>query len=310
MKMKSAYRALGVGAVAMLLAGCGAALAPNAGLRGSSEIDATARGSKLLYTASDACSVYVFAYPRGKLVQTLDACAFGFGPAFGLCSDKRGNVYMAMGEGFSVLEIAHGGTEPIAQYQDDSLLPTGCSIDPATGDLGVASATGNVAVFKNATSTPQIYSLADIADFFFCTFDDRGNLFADGEHSDRSFALAELPKGGSALREITVSGKVQPGFGIQWDGRRVAIGATQEPNEFTLDRIRIAGSVAKVIGTTTLDGAANTSVPFQFLILNGTIVQPEDGNTSVGVWNYPAGGEQSKVIRTGGSNLVGVTVSP
>ncbi|MBV8531513.1 MAG: hypothetical protein JO104_09365, partial [Candidatus Eremiobacteraeota bacterium] len=81
-------------------------------------------------------------------MQTLNACGFGFGPAFGLCTDKGGDVFMTMGEGFSIFEIAHGGTEPIAQYEDQSLLPVGCSVDPKTGALGVASVTGNVAIFK------------------------------------------------------------------------------------------------------------------------------------------------------------------
>jgi hypothetical protein len=319
--MNNGRRALGVSAVVVLLAGCGGALGPSErpGLvpqaarsesHGLSWIDPRARGKDLLYASSIYnCDVYVFTYPRGTLVQTLDACGFGFGPAFGLCTDKNGDVFMAMGEGFSIFKFAHGGTKPIAQLDDDSLLPVGCSVDQKTGDLGVASATSNVAVFKNASGTPQIYSLANVSEFFFCTFDDRGNLFADGEHNDHSFALAELPKGGSALREITVSGNLGSGFALQWDGRHVAIGGTQGSNEFTLDRIRLSGSRAKVVGTTTLDAVSNTSVPFQFWIRNDAVIQPENGNAEIGFWNYPGGGSQTKGIQLGGSSLVGVTVS-
>ncbi|HLY01126.1 MAG TPA: hypothetical protein VKR56_01370 [Candidatus Cybelea sp.] len=279
-------------------------------IAGTRSIEQTARAGDLLYASSigNYCPVYVFTYPRGKLVQTLDACSFGFGPAFGLCTDKDGNVFMAMGEGFSILEFAHGGSEPIAELQDGSTAPTGCSVDPKTGDLGVASETGEVAIFKNASGTPENYSLQGIVGFFFCTFDDRGNLFADGEHEDGSFALAELPKGAAALREITVPRTFGLAFALQWDGRHIVIGGTQSSKEFTLDRIHLSGSSAKVVGTTTIDAASNASEPFQFWISNGTVIQPENGNAEIGFWNYPKGGNQTKGIKIGYS-LVGITVS-
>ncbi len=315
------FRTLSVSVVLTLLTACGGSLqeggqsgvlalqAPSP-LHGSSWTDPAARGEDLLYASSIYnCNVYVFTYPRGKLFQTLNACGLGFGPAFGLCTDKNGDVFMAMGEGFSIFEFVHGGTEPISQLQDDSLLPLGCSVDPKTGSLGVASATGNVAIYKDASGPPQIYSLGDISEYFFCTFDGHGNLFVDGEHSDGSFALAELPKGGTALREITVVGTVEPGFALQWDGRHVAIGGTQASNGFTLDRIRVSGSIAKIVGTTKLTAAPNTSTPFQFWIQGDAIVQPENGNAEIGFWTYPLGGEQSKGIQIKGSSLVGVTVS-
>jgi hypothetical protein len=318
----TAFRALGVGAALILLAGCGGSLgaggqssllAPQStrtSLHGNSLIGPAARGKALLYATSVYnCDAYVFSYPRGIFGQTINVCMLGFGPAFGLCTNRSGDVFMAMAEGFSVFEFAHGDTQPIAQLRDDSLLPVGCSVDPKTGDLGVASATGNVAIFKNASGTPQIYSLANVTEFFFCTFDDRGNLFADGEHNDGSFALAELPKGSSALREITVSGNFGIGLALQWDGRHIAIGQTQASNDFILDRIRVSGSAAKIVGTTTLTSTLNSFTPFQFWIQGSTIVQPENGNEEIGLWNYPGGGAQTKGIQIKGSTLVGVTVS-
>ncbi len=315
------FRALSVSLVLTLLTACGGSLQEGAQsgvlalqapspLHGSSWTDPEARGKDLLYASSIYnCDVYVFTYPRGKLFQTLNACGLGFGPAFGLCTDKSGDVFMAMGAGFSIFEFAHGGTEPISQLQDDSLLPLGCSVDPKSGNLGVASTTGNVAIYKDASGSPQIYSLGDISEYFFCTFDGHGNLFVDGKHSDDSFALAELPKGGTALREITVVGTVEPGFALQWDGRHVAIGGTQGSNGFILDRIRVSGSIAKIVSTTTLIAAPNASTPFQFWIEGDAIVQPENGNAEIGFWTYPLGGEQSKGIQIKGSSLVGVTVS-
>jgi len=306
---------------AALLSGCVGALTPSDGAGNAFQsarsrrlavapLDAGTRAKDLLYVSNRYdCAVYVFTYPRGKLVQTLNVCDLGFGPAFGLCSDKGGDVFMTMGAGFSVFKFAHGGSQPVAQLESDSLLPVGCSVDPKSGDLGIASATGNVAVYRNGSGTPAIYSLPGISQYFFCTFDGRGNLFADGELSRDGFALVELLKGGSELHELTVSGNRSPGFALQWDGRHLALGGTQGSNAFTIDRIKFAGSVGRVIGTTTLEMSPNTSVPFQFWIQDHTIVQPENGNADVGFWQYPKGGGQTRSIRIGGSSLDGVTVS-
>ncbi|HEY1867868.1 MAG TPA: hypothetical protein VGG70_06185 [Candidatus Cybelea sp.] len=315
-------RTLGVGAALTLLAGCSGSLergvpsslpapAPRSSLHQISRIDPAARGKDLLYASSIYdCNVYVFTYPRGKPAQTLDACGLGFGPAFGLCSDKDGDVFMGMAEGFSIFEYVHGGSQPIAQLQDDSLLPFGCSVDPKSGDLGVTSVESNVVIYKNASGTPQLYYLSGVEAFYFCTYDDRGNLFADGKHYDGSFALAELPKGGNALREISVPGSVGAGFALQWDGRHVALGTTRGSNEFVLDRIRVSGSAAKIVGTTTLTFAPNMPYStFQFWLHGGKIVQPENDNAEIGFWKYPRGGEEIREIPIQGSSLVGVTVS-
>lgn len=301
---------------AIVVAGCSYAGGP--AVSGPSEalpsnggsIDASLRGKTLLYASSiDQCVVYVFTYPHGKLVQSFDACAFGLGPGYGLCTDRHGDVFMAMGQGFSILEFAHGGTQPIAQLDNGSHQPFGCSVDPKSGDLAVAGGKGNVTVFAKASGTPQVYSLSGIYAFYYCTFDDRGNLFAAGQHYGGTFALAELPKGGSALREITLSGYAAAGFTIQWDGRNVAVGVTQGSDEFVIDRIRVRGSKAKIVGSTTLHAAPNTLVPFQFWIDGGTVIRPENANSEVGFWNYPAGGERTKEIQPGGESIIGVTVS-
>lgn len=316
------FRTLGLAAAIGLLAGCSGSLQPAGPSslpaaratrflhHGLSRIDPSLRHKALLYASSVyTCDVNVFTYPRGKLVQTISACDLGFGPAFGLCSDRNGNVFMAMGDGFSIFEFPHGGTEPIAQLESDSLLPFGCAVDPATGDLGVASVEGNVGVYKNGSGTAQVYRLSNTSQFYFCTYDDRGNLFAGGVHYDGALALAELPKGGTALREITVPGSVAPGFALQWDGRHIAIGASQASNAFTIDRIRVKGPSAKIVGSTELAATPNTFTPFQFWIQDGKIEQPESNNAEVGFWKYPRGGEQTKGITMQGSTFDGVTVS-
>ena len=98
---------------AALLAGCGGApAAVPSRQRASSLIGSEARGRDLLYVSSDDCAVYVFTYPRGKLVQTLNVCNLGFGPAFGLCTDAAGDVFMTMGAGFSASNSNTAGHNP------------------------------------------------------------------------------------------------------------------------------------------------------------------------------------------------------
>ena len=307
--MQRRHRTLCLIAITLVLSGCGG-LAVDGGARSASSIDASLRAKNLIYASSIFhCAVYVFAYPHGKLVTSFNACAFGLGPGYGLCTDRSGNVFMAMGQGFSILEFAHGATQPSAQLDNGSHQPLGCSIDPKSGNLAAAGGKGYVSIFSNATGTPQIYSLPGIYAFYYCTFDGRGNLFVAGQHYDGSVALAELPRGRSTLREIMVSGNVAAGFAIQWDGRRIAIGVTQDPSDFVIGRIRIRGSTAKVVATTTLHGAPNTLVPFQFWIDGGTVIGPENANTELGSWNYPAGGGQIKEIRPDAKSLIGVTLS-
>ena len=168
---------------------------------------------------------------------------------------------------------------------------------------------GSLAVYKNASGDPAIYSLSDIEALYFCTYDEHGNLFAAGEHSNSSFALVELPKGAGVLREDSVNGTITPGYGLQWDGQHLALGAAQTSSEFVIDRIRVSGRKATVIGTTTLDASANSSVPVEFWIRGWkTIIQPQAENGQIGFWNYPAGGAQIRNIGLPGSMLSGVTV--
>jgi hypothetical protein len=89
-----------------------------------------AKSEELLYASSLPYSVYVYTYPKGKVVGFLS----GFSPR-GLCSNQNGDVFVA--SRYGVYEYPHGRAKPIAiiavQY------PEGCSLDPTTGDLAVVN---------------------------------------------------------------------------------------------------------------------------------------------------------------------------
>src|SRR5579863_1388101 len=95
-----------------------------------------ARASALLYVSDTVTGdVYVFSYPKGKLVQTLT----GFADPAGECVDATGNVFVANTGSSNVLEYAHGGSSPIATLDDSGYFRVGCAVDPVTGNLAVSN---------------------------------------------------------------------------------------------------------------------------------------------------------------------------
>ncbi len=131
-------------ATAALLAGCAggpfdtAPTAPpfdSARSTRSAQDDKSVKGDLLYVTDTITNDLYVFSYPKGKLVQTIPYLAE---PA-GECVDASGNVFVANTGGNDILEFAHGGTSAIATLQDPGFFPIGCAIDPGSGNLAVAN---------------------------------------------------------------------------------------------------------------------------------------------------------------------------
>jgi len=160
-----------------------------------------AKKKKLLYVSSALTDdVYVYSYSNQKLVGTLT----GFKLPYGLCADKTGDVWIVDDGAQEIVEYKHGGTSPITTLSDPGEYPEGCSVDPTTGNLAItnfysSSGSGSVSIYAHASGEPTTYSDPSIANFRFCGYDDKGNLFADGANNSSEFAFAELRKGGSDL---------------------------------------------------------------------------------------------------------------
>ena len=75
-----------------------------------------------------------------------------------------------------------------------------------------------------AEGVPKKYKDSNFLAADFCGYDSHGNLFVDASGYSSAFAFAELPRGGSALKNITLSRSVDSPGGVQWDGTFVAIG--------------------------------------------------------------------------------------
>jgi hypothetical protein len=265
----------------------------------------------LLYV-TDVKTATVYSYPHGKLEGKLK----GFYQATGMCVDKTGDVFivdLALGR---IFEYAHGGTKRLATLVSPTRDPSGCSIDPTTGNLAVGSlgfgSNGSVAIFKNARGQATTYQSSSIYQFYFCGYDDKGNLFADGliePGGTGDTAFAELPKGGHALKTVTLDHYIGWPGGVQWDGKYVAVGDQATPAVYQFAVKRRHGNM---VGTAHMDGADNVK---QFWIQDQTLIAPNtiSGQGGLGskaiLYNYPAGGKAIKKIAKGVIDAQGAVVS-
>ncbi len=283
-------------AAVAFLAGCGAqfpasnGLLPAAGQSGKP----APKGGALLYISDTLTSdVYVYSYPKGKLVMTLQ----DFSVPGGECVDASGDVFVANTGDSDIVEYAHGGKTPIAKLKDPGFFPVGCSVDPKSGNLAVTnfplngSGQGDVVIYDRAKGRPKHhYADAVMADMLLCSYDGSGNLFLDGLTSASAFAFAELPKGGSKLTDITLDRSIASAGGVEWDGTYVAVG---DQSTSTIYQFSISGTSGTERGSTQLSGATQI---FQFWIDGSKLIGPDAGAADAGIWNYPAGGAPVKTI--------------
>jgi hypothetical protein len=252
-----------------------------------------AKKDNLLYlTDEEADDVYVYSWPRGELKGTLT----GFDAPNGECVDKAGEVFVANEDKSQILEYAHGGTSPIKTLSDPGQYPVGCSVDPTTGNLAVTNidtpkgGPGNVAIYTDAHGSPTAYTAAIFYYYFFCGYDNDGNLYVDGTDTGNTFEFAELLSGGSSFTTVTLNQSIEFPGGVQWDGNHVAVGDQEEPYiyEFT-----ISGSTGTKVGATPLN---DTNDVAQFWKQGLKVVAPDFLNSEVQIFRYPAGGMATKTI--------------
>jgi len=279
--------------------------------RGKSWMLQEARGNDLLYISNNTGrDVAVFSYPKGKLIGTLS----GFSNPAGECVDKAGNVFItdsAFGSGAgTVSEYAHGGSAPIAELSVPFDYPNGCAVDPTSGDLAVSAIRG-LAVFPHASGTPTTFTDPSFQSMNYAGYDDAGNLYVDGDAYGGGFVFAELPRNGSALVDISVTGSFRGSGAVQWDGHYMTvqtISSGRGEGRAIIYQLQITGSTASVVGTTTLLSNKNRSNGGQFWIQGGRVIGPDKSGNSVGLWRYPSGGKGTKSVKSF-EEAWGVTVS-
>jgi hypothetical protein len=265
----------------------------------------------LLYVSDiGAEAVDVFSYPQGTKVGTLT----GFNEPNGLCADAKGNIFVTDTYSSKILEYAHGGTKPIATLEDAVNLPIGCAVDPLSGDLSVTEYTfpsqGTIDVYKGAKGTPTQYS--SIYRTFFCTYDDRGNLFIDGLDNEGVAEIGELKKGSHEITGEHFGVKVGLPGGLSWDGKALVLGDQIANKYYPSQKYR---NVAYQLKQTGLTFTLEKTIPFangidivQFWLDGKTIIAPDASSENVGYYAYPKGGKSAQTI-TGFYEPVGATIS-
>jgi hypothetical protein len=279
-----------------------------------------AKPQALLYVSNTASgtsgpgTVNVYAWPSLKQLGSL----IGFTMPYAMCVDKAQDVYITDFLALDIVEYAHGSIVPIRTLHDAYGMPDACSIDPTTGNLAVGNAfdphaglPGNLLVYAGASGTPKEYEAPNISHYWFPAYDDKGDLFANGESSSDVVSLAELPKGKSKFKPITMNQSIEFPGGVQWDGEYLAV-ADQEAS--VIYQFTISGSNATVEGSTTLGDADDV---YQFWVTGGSgkhpqgtkVVGADYGASASEVWAYPAGGTPLKSITSGLDNPEGVVIS-
>lgn len=290
-----------------LLTACNASLqTPPPAESTRSWMSPAAKSSDLLYVTDEGnYHVYVYDYPSGTLVGTLDTA---YGSPTGLCVDKKGNIFITEYNGQEVLEYKHGGTNPIASLYDPG-QPIGCAIDPTTGNLAVANEMspsggyGNIAIYANAKGEPKTYQDTSALELpYWCAYDNAGNLFIDGDYikSGFKFVFVEMPKGSSGTFR-TLSLAYPPGSpgGVQWDGKYITLGSATSQNGLIF-QLTVSGSTVTVVNTTMLDGFNRMPT---YWVLNSGNTKGRLGNpviatsgADIGVFHYPKGGSATKTF--------------
>ena len=260
-----------------------------------------AKRGDLLYI-SDVTGVHVFSYPKGQHVGDIS----GFSSPEGLCSDKKGNVFVTDIAAYHVYEYAHGSTKRLKTLYDNyvDFGPIDCSVDATTGNLAVSSAdSAFVVIFPNAEENPQVYyedTRHDVA-MFRCAYDNNGNLFVDQVFDHRHNWIGELPKGATRFNNYLLEKRIAHPGGIQFDGKHVII---EDQGSLIVYRLRFVGSKAVVVGSTRLNGA---TFLYQYWLQGKMLIGP-DVYGDVYFWKYPEGGSPANSI-AGFSLPYGSTVS-
>lgn len=299
---------VGISMVA-ILPGCGTSqnLAALPTSESAARISPLAKNPNLVYVADyTAKTVSVYSWP-GRLLGTLTS----FTLPYGLCSDEDGKVYVVDNGASKIIKYAHGGFLPIKTLDDSGQDPLSCSVDPKTGNLAVTNietasgGAGSISIYAKAKGLPKIYSDIDLHNGYFCGYDDKGNLFADGYNPSDGFVFVELPAGHSSLINIKINETIHDPGGVQWDGKYVAV---EDELESTINRLVISGSKARVQGSTHLNADFYDFWVQGSVIIAGAIESVSPPTGDVEFWNYPTGGNPTKTF-SALQSPAGVTVS-
>ena len=249
-----------------VFAGCGGTTGavPQAGAKGAAISKGAYSGALLYATYYSQSAVEVFTYPGGRLVQTLKLSS----PAWGICSDNSGNVFMPAFDG-DVYEYAHGANKPKATLgiSGSDERANACAVDPATNNLAVdyypegsGGGFNGVAVFPNESGTPILYNNMSRGAWNWIGYDDSSDLFISGQTIFERMAMWDLPAGSTQILAVDIQNNSFQGPGqVQWDGKYITVQTAEDYQEtarftFSTQGVSRPGYISgTVVGVTPYD---------------------------------------------------------
>jgi len=318
--------ALGI-CVAAALTGCGGSQPPIGAPGAGSATLEKATGGSYLYVSNDyEDSVVLFSYdPKSMTANLVGQYGVNAEPV-GSCSDAHGNVYVVAYSGYTsvITEFAFGTLTPMQtlDYAGDG-RPTGCSVDPTTGDLAVTigsneySTPAAVLIFTNGSGTPEQIDACDYNGT--AGYDPHGNLWLECLMKGSS-SILELPKGESSFQSVTFGHNLYYLGAIQWDGKYLDVSvALNNANYYTEDiyQTTISRSALKTKHTITFQrgprggggrGCGNGLYFSQWAMVSKKpddlptteatqLIAANSDCTRLPIWNYPAGGRPARSLR-------------
>ena len=247
----------------------------------------------LLYV-STRNGVQILTYPQGQLLGTFSANR----PAVYLCADpNNGDVFVP--QSGVIQRYAHGSTTVKASLgvpKNVSVLA--CSVDPSTGNLAVTCIGGSlkgggVFVYKNASGQPIVYTVGRLRAVY-PAYDNASDLFVIGYNNHNRFVLYQLTKGGNRLAPVALNSGYSVVTKDQWDGAYLTIGVS--PAQIL--QVSVSGSSGSVVNNIQLNNAAGDLyywIQDQQIVSASNEVE-KNNNIGVGAWDYPAGGDPTKVF--------------
>ena len=237
-----------------------------------------------------------------------------------VCSDPTiGNAFIPQSNGIG--EYAHGATSPSATLSVSGYyIDGGCSVDPTTGNLAQVVVTKGrrakpeVLIYSPGQGTATPYTDKRVQSFRYPAYDDAGNLFVTAFVKGLAHRITELPAGKSAFELVTIPSNDSLVTEIQWVGSELALDLHDDSGNDAIERIKISGGAAMLVGTARLLHAPG----WYFWIQGGQVVGlyakvRRHNDKAVAIWEYPKGGIPSAkyygMTRWRKDNVYDVTVS-
>jgi hypothetical protein len=161
----------------------------------------------------------------------------------------------------------------------------------------------------------MLFTDARMAHFSSVGYDSSGNLFVDGVDANNAFAFAELAKGSSSFKTITLNHSITSPGSVQFDGQFMTVA---DRSSGIIYRFTIDGTAGTEVGSTSLGkklvqtwiaGDEVVAAWSQTAGNQQAACLPGACASGVSIWHYPAGGLAFQELGNEPENATGVTIS-